>query len=182
MTSLCKKESICAVHEKQTQAKQLSVKQVRQHGARLQVTDSDGITMRKRLATQPERAFRDLTKRLDAPPNGPAEQNDQPFPMRFRAQPRADKTGGVPECSRRDRMRVVIAEEGAHRTVVDIRPDVVDLEQFTIVVGVGCFKKISHWGIALKKNRILRQQQGRKVLSEVKECLDVLIEQKCLIL
>ena len=55
MTSLCKKESICAVHEKQTQAKQLSVKQqVRQHGARLQVTDSDGITMRKRLATQPE--------------------------------------------------------------------------------------------------------------------------------
>ena len=78
-------------------------------------------------------------------------------------------------------MRVVIAEEGAHRTVVDIRPDVVDLEQFTIV-GVGCFKEISHWGIALKKNRILRQQQGRKVLSEVKECLDVLIEQKCLIL
>ena len=74
-------------------------------------------------------------------------------------------------------MRVVIAEEGAHRTVVDIRPDVVDLEQFTIV-GVGCFKEISHWGIALKKNRILRQQQGRKVLSEVKECLDVLIEQK----
>ena len=55
MTSLCKKESICAVHEKQTQAKQLSVKQhVRQHGARLQVTDSDGITMRKRVATQPE--------------------------------------------------------------------------------------------------------------------------------
>ena len=51
MTSLCKKESICAVHEKQTQAKQLSVKQqVRQHGARLQVTDSDGITMRKRVA------------------------------------------------------------------------------------------------------------------------------------
>ena len=74
-------------------------------------------------------------------------------------------------------MRVVIAEEGAHRTVVDIRPDVVDLEQFTIV-GVGCFKKISHWGIALKKNRILRQQQGRKVLSEVKECLDVLLERK----
>ena len=51
MTSLCKKESICAVHEKQTQAKQLSVKQhVRPHGARLQVTDSDGITMRKRVA------------------------------------------------------------------------------------------------------------------------------------
>ena len=59
----------------------------------------------------------------------------------------------------------------------NIRPDVVDLEQFTIV-GVGCFKEIRHWGIALKKNQILRQQQGRKVLSEVKECLDILIEQK----
>ena len=31
----------------------------------------------------------------------------------------ADGKGWVPECSRRDRMRVVIAEEGAHRTVVD---------------------------------------------------------------
>ena len=67
--------------------KQLSVKQVRQHGARLQVTDSDGITMRKRVATQPETSPRGSMHR----PNGPADQNDQPFPMLFRAQLRADK-------------------------------------------------------------------------------------------